>query len=150
MFLIGCWEHKPIGHDSCMCWKIKLLINSDLIQPLIHAKTPHFITDQTKGYNLQIMLPWTGASEFLLSDLESECKTPIFCIPKAGQSSGGFQLKTTGTERNMSIKPQTCKYCILVCKQTQQAFLESESMTVGRNWMCDVGGAHPAWFSLMA
>lgn len=32
----------------------------------------------------------TGASEFLLSELESKCKTPIFCIPEAGQSSGGF------------------------------------------------------------
>lgn len=52
----------------------------------------------------------------------------------------GFQLKTTGMETNMSIKPQTCKYCTLVCKQTQQAFLEYESITVDLNWMCEGGG----------
>lgn len=36
-------------------------------------------------------------------------------------------------ERNMSIKPQTCKDGVLVYKQTQQAFLEYESITVYLN-----------------
>lgn len=56
----------------------------------------------------------------------------------------GFQLKTTGKERNMSIKPHTCKYCILVCKQTQQASSEYESITVNLDWMHSVEGDCPS------
>lgn len=50
----------------------------------------------------------------------------------------------------MSIKPQTCKYCILVCKQTQQAFLEYESITVDLNRMCDSGGEYLSVASLIS
>lgn len=64
----------------------------------------------------------------------------------------GFQLKTTGMERNTSIKPRTCKYCILVCKQTQQASLESESITVYLSWVCGGRGDSPSmlFFSFLA
>lgn len=48
----------------------------------------------------------------------------------------------------MSIKPQTCKYCILVCKQTQQAFSEYESITVNLDRMHDVEGDCPSMILL--
>ena len=40
----------------------------------------------------------------------------------------------------MSIKPQTCKYCVPVCKQTQQAFFEYEFITVVLNQTGEGGG----------
>lgn len=45
----------------------------------------------------------------------------------------GVSIKNHRNGRNMSIKPQTCKDSVLVCKQTQQAFLEYESITVYLN-----------------
>lgn len=48
----------------------------------------------------------------------------------------------------MSIKPQTFKYCILVCKQTQQVFSEYESITVNLDWMRDVEGDCPSMIFL--
>lgn len=45
----------------------------------------------------------------------------------------GVSIKNHRNGKNMSIKPQTCKDGVLVCKQTQQAFLEYESITVYLN-----------------
>ena len=71
--------------------KQKHLINLHLIRLLtsnLHAKLVLFLPkERLKCMDFVLR---TGASEFLLSELESKCKTPIFRIPEAGQSSGGF------------------------------------------------------------